>query len=280
MLPHTENRIDTTKLLARMPLFDGVPQGQMALISAHSRGMYLSRGEMLFQKGDAANGFYLVVYGQIKLAFPSFSGNEKVVDVIGPDQSFGEAVMLAQRPYPVFAQAIMDTLLIHVTKDVVFDLLENDPSFARRMLIGLAMHNHSLVHDIESYTLRSSTQRVICYLLQHCPSDVNCEGRVDIILPTSKQIAASRLNLTPETLSRILHDLTEAGLIVTQGKRISINDPRRLRSTLAASHMDECRPVSTSRPRTSKRAKTAATAKDSTNTHSSPSMQLHAGLRI
>jgi CRP-like cAMP-binding protein len=219
---------------------------------------------MLFQKGDAANGFYLVVYGQVKLAFPSLSGNEKVVDVIGPSQSFGEAVMLAQRPYPVFAQAIIDTLLIHVTKDVVFDLLENDPSFARRMLIGLAMHNHSLVHDIESYTLRSSAQRVIGYLLQHCPSDGNCEGRVDIILPTSKQITASRLNLTPETLSRILHDLAEAGLIEMQGKHISINNPQRLRVTLAATHLDESH-SDTSRPRAPKRAQAVAPAKTRAN---------------
>ena len=255
-----ENRIDTAKLLARMPLFDGLPQGQTALLAAHSQGRYLNKGEMLFQKGDAANGFYLVVYGQVKLAFPSLSGNEKVVDVIGPSQSFGEAVMLAQRPYPVFAQAIIDTLLIHVTKDVVFDLLENDPAFARRMLIGLAMHNHSLVHDIESYTLRSSAQRVIGYLLQHCPSDGNCEDRIEIILPTSKQITASRLNLTPETLSRILHDLAEAGLIEMQGKRISINNPQRLRVTLAATHLDESHPDAP-RPRAPKRTQAVAPAK-------------------
>jgi len=264
MPQNTENRVDTAKLLARMPLFDGLPQGQTALLAAHSRGMHLSRGEMLFQKGDVANGFYLVVYGQVKLAFPSFSGNEKVVDVIGPNQSFGEAVMLAQRTYPVFAQAIMDTLLIHVTRDVVFDLLENAPSFARRMLIGLAMHNHSLVHDIESFTLRSSAQRVIDYLLQLCPSDGNCEGRIDIILPTSKQITASRLNLTPETLSRILHDLAEAGLIEVQGKRISISIPQRLRVTLAATHMDESH-SETSRPRAPKRTLAVAPAKTRAN---------------
>jgi CRP-like cAMP-binding protein len=233
---------------------------------------------MLFQKGDTANGFYLVVYGQIKLAFPSFSGNEKVVDVIGPNQSFGEAVMLAQRPYPVFAQAIMDTLLIQVSKDVVFDLLENDPSFARRMLIGLAMHNHSLVHDIESYSLRTSAQRVIGYLLQHCPSDDNCEDSFDIILPTSKQITASRLNLTPETLSRILHDLADAGLIETQGKRISINNPRRLRVALAATHMDSCR-ADTSRSRAPKLPQAVAQIKTRAHTRCAKTRKLISELR-
>lgn len=247
---HTEHSLDTAALLARTPLFDGLPEGQLALLAAHSRGRRLSKGEMLFQKGDAAHGFYLVVYGQIKLAFPSFGGIEKVVDIIGPRQSFGEAVMLAQRPYPVFAEAIIDTLLIHVSKGVVFDLLENDPAFSRRMLIGLAMHNHSLVHDIEAYSLRSSAQRVIGYLLQHCPDDGSCESSIDIFLPTSKQLTAARLNLTPETLSRILHDLADAGLIEVQGKRIAIHDLRRLRAMLTEARPDTGRhdPTQASRP--------------------------------
>jgi CRP-like cAMP-binding protein len=55
-------------------------------------------------------------------------------------------------------------------------------------------------------------------------NDAPCE----IALPTSKQVIASRLNLTPETLSRIFHDLSDAGLITVQGKRVTLHDPLRL----------------------------------------------------
>lgn len=229
-MPHsTENRIDTEALLTRMPLFQDLPPERILELAEHARGKRLLKGEMLFQKGDLAHGFYVLVYGQVKLAFPSSNGNEKVVDIINAQQSFGEAVMLAQQPYPVFAQALADSLLIFVTRESAFMLLENEPVFARRMLIGLAIHNHSLVHDIESFTLRTSSQRVIGYLLQHCP-DEDCPDSVEIALPTSKQITASRLNLTPETLSRIFHDLAEAGLITIEGKHISIRSLQRLRA--------------------------------------------------
>lgn len=224
----TDIRIDIPALLVRLPLFQALTPEQITQVALNTRSKRLPKGEMLFQKGDLAHGFYVIVFGQVKLAFPSSNGNEKVVEIIGPKQSFGEAAMFAQRPYPVFAQALADTLLLHIARDVIFELLETDISFARHMLAGLAMRMHSLIQDVESYSLRSSAQRVIGYLLQHCPNE-SCEGSIQITLPTSKQIIASRLNLTPETLSRILHDLAEAKLIKMQGKHISIGNLQRLR---------------------------------------------------
>jgi CRP-like cAMP-binding protein len=226
--PTPDTRIDTPTLLVRLPLFQALTPDQLGQVAAHTRNKRLPKGEMLFQKGDHAIGIYVIVFGQVKLAFPSSNGNEKVVEIIGPKQSFGEAAMFAQRPYPVFAQALADTLLLHIGRDALFELLEMDSSFARHLLAGLAMRMHALIQDVESYSLRSSAQRVIGYLLQHCP-DEECAGSVEIVLPTSKQIIASRLNLTPETLSRILHDLADAKLIDMHGKRIKIEALQRLR---------------------------------------------------
>ena len=224
-----DSKPDIPHILGRLPMFQELSPEQLGAIAAETRERRLSRGEMLFQKGDPAKGFFVVVMGQLKLAFPSAQGNEKVVEILGPRQSFGEAVMFMDRPYPLFSEAITDTLVLHIGRNAVFSLLENDASFARRLLAGLSMRLHSLVQDVESYSLRSSMQRVIGYLIQHCPQELDCKGPLEISLPTSKQVIASRLNLTPETLSRIFHDLTERSLISVQGKVITILDMQRLR---------------------------------------------------
>lgn len=225
----TKHDLDIPALLGRMPLFSALTPSHLAPIIAATREKRLTKGEMLFQKGDPPKGFYVIVFGQIKLAFPSSQGNEKVVEILGPRQSFGEAVVFMDKPYPVFAEALADTLLLHIAKDAVFKLLETDMSFARALLAGLSMRLHSLISDVESYSLRSSAQRVIGYLLQHCPQESECEGRLELTLPTSKQVIASRLNLTPETLSRIFHDLSNAGLIEVHGRQITVPDLVRLR---------------------------------------------------
>lgn len=224
-----ETRLDIPQILSRLPLFQELAPNQLAELESACRERRLMKGEMLFQKGDPAKGFFVVVFGQIKLAFPSSQGNEKVVQILGPRQSFGEAVMFMDRPYPVFAEGLVDSLLLHIASATVFELIERDPLFARRMLAGLSLRLHSLVHDVETYSLRSSAQRVVGYLLQHCPQNEASQGSVDISLPTSKQVIASRLNLTPETLSRIFHDLSANGLISVSGKQITINDINRLR---------------------------------------------------
>ena len=224
-----ETKLDIPQILSRLPLFQELSPEQIAALETACRERRLAKGEMLFQKGDPAKGFFVVVFGQIKLAFPSSQGNEKVMQIVGPRQSFGEAIMFLNRPCPVFAEGLVDSLLLHIASGPVFELLENDPLFARRMLAGLSMRLHSLVQDVETYSLRSSAQRVVGYLLQQCPQSESGQGSFDISLPTSKQVIASRLNLTPETLSRIFHDLTSNGLINVSGKQITINDVKRLR---------------------------------------------------
>ncbi|PKO84937.1 MAG: Crp/Fnr family transcriptional regulator [Betaproteobacteria bacterium HGW-Betaproteobacteria-11] len=218
---------DPTQLLKCLPLFQELLPEQLQAIAAASRQRRLSRGGMLFQKGDPAHGFYVVVSGQIKLAFPSLQGNEKVIEILGPQQSFGEAVMFMGRPYPVFAEAMSESLLLCIGGEAVFALLERDPGFARRMLAGLSLRLHTLVQDIETYSQRSATQRLVGFLLQLYPQGAS--GSHEIRLPASKQVIASRLNLTPETLSRIFHELSNSGVIEVHGKTVVIPDLTRLR---------------------------------------------------
>ena len=180
--------IDIPALLKRIPLFSELSAADIERIARYTRDRHIARGEVLFQRGDQPHGFYFVVSGQVKLAFSSPQGTEKVVEIIGPMQ------------------------------------IDQDPSFAHKLLAGMSIRLHGLIQDVETYSLRSSIQRVIGYLLQVADSDSPCE----IDLPTSKQVIASRLNLTPETLSRIFHDLSESGLISVHGKHITLHDPARL----------------------------------------------------
>ncbi len=216
------------KTLSHTPLFQALSPEQLERISCSIQDVRLGKGEVLFRAGEKPSGFFMVAYGQIKLLITSSGGDEKVVEIIGPRQSFGEAVMFLQRSYPVTAVALIDTWLLKAPQAAVDELLDNDPLFARRMLAGLSFRLHSLVQDVEAYSMRSSTQRVIGFLLQHIPED--SPETQEITLPTTKLVIASRLNLTPETLSRILNELGQHQLIEVHGRQIRIISQHGLRA--------------------------------------------------
>ncbi len=221
--------INIEALLTHIPLFNGLAPEEIARIAHGTREIHASKGDILFHKGDACNGFHLLVYGQVKLAFTSQQGNEKVVEILTQGQSFGEAIMFMEKPYIVFAQALTDSLLLHVSKHAVFDELARDRNLCRKMLAGMAMRLHQLMNDVESYSLHSGKQRIIGYLLRELAEEDQNGINVAVTLPTNKGVIASRLNLTQEHFSRILHELSELGLIVVEGRKIHIPSVANLR---------------------------------------------------
>lgn len=211
--------------LANIALFNSMRPEELGRIALGTTQLRAGRGETLFRRGDPCVGFHIVLYGQIKLSFISTGGAEKVIELIGPGHSFGEALMFMEKDYIVSAQAMEDTMLLHVSKQVMFRELEDDPRFARKMLAGLSQRMHGLMCDMESYSLHSGTQRVAAYLLK----DDGVDSGSVVTLTATKAVLASRLNLTPEHFSRIMAELSARQLIAFKGRKVSIVDAQGLR---------------------------------------------------
>jgi CRP-like cAMP-binding protein len=213
--------------LSEFYMFSELQEVQIQQLANGTRLVEMPRGTILFNRGDRANGFYLLLEGQIKLGVISPQGDEKVIGLIQPGQSFGEAVLFLERSFPIHAQATMDTKVLLIAREVIFDILDNDVTVVRRMLAGISARNRQLVNDIESISLQNSTQRLIGYLLQISAESPNPER---VQLPANKLTIASMLNITPETLSRVMLRLQNAGLIEVNGKEIVITNVAGLRS--------------------------------------------------
>lgn len=226
----TNPEIPVHDFLANIPLLRDASAEEIARMGADTRRVYAQKGEVVFRRGEPCEGFWIVLYGQVKLLVTSPQGMEKVIEIIGPGQTFGEAIMFMDVPYVVSAQTLADSLLLHVSKRTVFAELERNPAFARKMLAGLSRRLHGLIRDVESYSMRSGSERVIGFLMRIDSLDNGEESNeATVTLPASKVTIASRLNLTPEHFSRILHDLSAAGLIEVSGKSIRVPDLQRLR---------------------------------------------------
>ncbi len=210
-------------------LFRSLSDEQMQLLSGATSIKTLSQGEHLFEAGAKADEFYLLCKGQIKLYRLSPAGQEKVIEIIRPGQTFAEALMFLDIPaYPVNAQALVDTELYAIKNRVFLDILKGSVDLCFKVMADISMRLKRHLNEIDALTLQNATLRVVNYLGQLIPA---CDNEVaDVVLPAAKNIIASRLSITPETLSRILHSLSNKGLISVEGLHIKVHDVDNLRA--------------------------------------------------
>jgi CRP-like cAMP-binding protein len=216
--------IDPRVFLARLPLFKELGAASIERIAAGAGKLRLARGATLFRQGESPSGLYVVAVGEIRLVAHGARGS-RLTGIVEAGRSFGEPVMFLERPYLVDAVAHTDAVVIHVPKENVFEEIERNPRFARRVIAGLATRIETLVRELDAQARGGARERLIDFLLR---GRKEAEGEVTVELPATKAAIASQLGLTPVHLSRVLHDLAARGLLHVDRRRIVIPDAARL----------------------------------------------------
>ena len=164
----------------------------------------------------------LVLSGKVKLFRISPDGQEKVVEIIHPGQTFAEAVMFMQRSeYPVCAEALEPVHLVSVPNAPMMQALSENPQACMHLLGHLSVRLHQRLGELETLTLQNATQRFALYLIQQLEDRAQSTApRLDLMLP--KRLIAARLSMQPETLSRIIGKLREEGLVEVRGRHVRI----------------------------------------------------------
>ncbi len=211
-------------ILANLPLLKQAEPSHIAELARHARMIDVRRGEVVCRRGDVQEGFFAVAYGLLKLALRGSGGREKVLRLVGPGESFGEALVFASRANPLEAVALADSMVVLLPSQPVLALIERDPPFARNLLVSLSERMHRFVSDIEASTLHSGRQRVAAYL----ESLLGGDGATSVKLPATKTILAAQLGLTKETLSRLLHEMSTQSLIRIARREIHVLDRGRI----------------------------------------------------
>lgn len=223
--------IDPAEFLRGIEPYRALDPVSFARLVASARGQWVERGRMVFEQGEACRGVHVVVSGQLKLAFCSPQGVEKVVGIVTPGEGVGEACMSLGQAYPVHAEALVDTHLIFLPQAALLECLEAHRGFAYQLMMRIAEKLHGLLLDIEATSLLSGAERIAAFLIRQLDGQINSGAAVvDLTLP--KAVLASRLSLTQEHFSRLLRQLSEHGMIEVEGRHIHIPDVARLRHYL------------------------------------------------
>ena len=214
--------------MRRHYLFSGLDQEDFDALMQHVSAIKLEKGEILFHRGDKAECFYFVEAGQLELNIIAPTGQRKVLEVLGPDRTFAEAVtFMREHKYPVTCEALTDSVVCRIPNQDYVDLIHDNADACMRLLGDLSRHLHARVREIERLTVQNAHDRLVSYLLEHVVDSNDDEATIRLELP--RHVIASRLSITPETLSRLLRSLVEDRILTIEDRVIFVHSLSRLR---------------------------------------------------
>ncbi len=210
---------DVAPFLARSRLFRELQPEARTELARFARRVNAARGEIVHGPGRAADGVVIVAAGHVALSVQETRGREKVVEICGPGESFGEENLVGE-PGAVTARVVSAGMLIHLPREAVLQAMQRHPAAARCILRSVSRKILLATHQIGGSATRSGLLRLAGYLLRYAPPDAHGDCTVTLTVP--KRVVASLLGLSKETFSRLLGLLGSRGLVEVRGRSIRI----------------------------------------------------------
>lgn len=218
--------MDKYEAIRNVSLFEGISDDQYVRLNEIAVMQTFARGDLLFEAGVEATGFYAPVEGRVKIYRLSPSGKEQILHIFGPGEAFGEVPVFQGSTFPAHGQALDDLTVLFFRRSAFREMLRNDPDMAMAMLALLSQRLRILVNKIDDLSLKEAPSRVASHLLLLRASQDSDTIRLDL----PKGQIAYYLGTIQETLSRIFKKFSEQGIIEINGKDIIILDPEELES--------------------------------------------------
>lgn len=174
--------------------------------------------DILFLEGEEGDTIYYLISGIVKLSRINPEGKETVVHFVHSGEMFAEILFYTESRYPVTATVLDNAILLGISAEKMSRLLETSPGFSMRLIGLLARRLQYFVAMIEQLVNSDVRQRFIAYLV-HLSEEQN---KNRFRLPVPKGELAALLGTTPETFSRLLHQLDNEGIIALHGREISL----------------------------------------------------------
>ncbi len=224
-----EPRVQKQKVLRTIYLFSGIADRDLEALVQMAVSRAFPRQGMIFGEGRDAQGFYVLVTGLVKLVKTSPDGKEYILRLVSPGETFGEAAVFGEVPYPAAAVALEDCATLFFPKAPFLRYLAESPALARNMLATLSRLMYHLTRQLEDLSLKEVSARLARFLLERCrESHGSIAAGLSFELPTTKTHLAAYLGTISETLSRTLARFKSLELIEMDKGKITVRSPGAL----------------------------------------------------
>ena len=212
----------STLLLRRLQNFEflhGLDEATLARLAESATWKIYPPNAVVFWEGDVETNLFYLQYGSLKALKSSPDGREQVLRFITADEIFNEVGVLAKRPNPATAVALEESGIWLIPRFALDKVVVEHPQVALQIIQNMADKIIGLVTLAADLSLKTVEARFAHLLLEQAEGDVIERRRW-----TNQTELAARLGTVPDVLSRVIREMTKAGLIRMDKQQIHIVD--------------------------------------------------------
>ncbi len=220
---------DLDALLRSTALFRRVGSEDRQRVARVSRAATFSRGETIFEEGDASDDLLLIARGRVKVFKSTPAGKDVILEIFGRGDPLGAVAAYEGRPYPASAVALEETTCVLVPRQAFFGLLEQYPSLVRGLLVGLTQRLVELTNRIADLTGGRVEPRFARLFLKMA-DDIGRVEQDGVFIPMvlSRQELADLTGTTIETCIRIMSRWGKQTIVATEKDGFRLLDRKAL----------------------------------------------------
>ncbi|MFN8471467.1 MAG: Crp/Fnr family transcriptional regulator [Anaerolineae bacterium] len=212
-----------------LSLFSGLSPAEEADIREHSRRRAVERGAFIVRQGDPATSIFYLDAGRAKLSQVTPEGQEVTFLYLGPGDTFGAIAITPGTVYPVSVEAVEPCTVLVWDRDAMQQVMAKNG----RLAVNLTTILTTMVRQLQDQVRELATERAerrIARALTRLARQMGrrVENGVLIDMPLSRQDLAELTGTTLYTVSRVLSQWEQQGIVESGRERILLRVPHRL----------------------------------------------------
>lgn len=227
------NQQQLISFLREVPLLDALEDNEFEDLSGVSVIRDFDKGKIIFYEQDKGTSLYIIVSGTVKLSIIANDGREHILGFLKDKEFFGEISLLDGESRSTSAISVDKVKVITVSRENFLKILKNNPQITYKIILSLCTKIRWTDRHVSNLAFLSASGKVARTIYQMAEDvDINKKTPIVINHKMTRQDFANIAGTSRETLTRIMLDFQDEGIISSGKNELIIYDKNRLKEKI------------------------------------------------
>lgn len=220
---------DAVQLLREIPLFSQLAPDELSALAEVTVPREFPKRALVFDEGDPGDAVFLIRSGVVRIYRLDREGREQTLAFLEAGAWFGEMAIFDGLPRSAAAECLTSVKLLAVAREDFIRVVRAHPDIAIHLLEAMSLRLRRVNEQVERVAFWDARTRIAAALLDLARDHGKAApGGIALTLRLTHRELAAYAGTSRETVSRVLGDLYDDGIIEVGARGIVIRSPEKL----------------------------------------------------